>query len=414
MLEMRAWAWTLVAALCLVACNSGDTTRPASPPQNAPHEGALVFGLNDSTTASIPGTRSADALVLHNHLETLTLNATDPGCWTVPVFSGTICLDSTGHGLWTDILRVADTAYTVPVQWVEFVDRVADFRSTGETGDWRLTFGTTSPWYGDLHVEFGENGTMTGTIETATGDFRHLHGKTDPSRAEWTLNTFDGAHLFHFSARFLKDSIAAGTFASGVHYSTPFTGHRLTSSDPPLSAGHTAQWTGEPVQYAAITPEGDPKEWVWNPTASDDTVHVISIMGSWCPNCLDEHRLLRSLMDEFPTLRVHSLAFERATESEMGRERARKRLEHYFDALDLTPYAKRWSIGLAGPASKQEAQLRLPFLDRVVSFPTTIVLHPNLPEPWIHSGFNGPATGAHYDLERARFAEAISGQKGNH
>ena len=79
--------------------------------------------------------------------------------------------------------------------------------------------------------------------------------------------------------------------------------------------------------------------------------------------------------------------------------------------MDLLRFGKRWHIILVGPASKKEAQSRLPFLDKVVSFPTSIVLAPGANQPWIHSGFNGPATGAKYDIERARFSAAVNGPK---
>ena len=74
----------------------------------------------------------------------------------------------------------------------------------------------------------------------------------------------------------------------------------------------------------------------------------------------------------------------------------------------MARFGDRWRMRLIGPASKVRAQEALPFLDRVVSFPTTIVSSPDREEPWIHSGFNGPAIGPAHDLEIARFAAAIS------
>ena len=78
--------------------------------------------------------------------------------------------------------------------------------------------------------------------------------------------------------------------------------------------------------------------------------------------------------------------------------------------MELDRFEGRWTVVLAGPASKTTAQEALPFLDRVVSFPTTVVVKGASDEaPWIHSGFNGPAMGPAHELEVARFAAALSG-----
>jgi len=108
-------------------------------------------------------------------------------------------------------------------------------------------------------------------------------------------------------------------------------------------------------------------------------------------------------------VRVHTLAFERGTERDNGEKTALNRLKAYSEEMELWRYEGRWDITLVGPASKKEAQQRLPFLDKVVSFPTTVILHPQSDQPWVHSGFNGPATGAKFDLEKKRFYAAISG-----
>ena len=85
------------------------------------------------------------------------------------------------------------------------------------------------------------------------------------------------------------------------------------------------------------------------------------------------------------------------------------RLRRYAEQMGVIHFGDRWRVRLIGPASKTKAQEALPFLDRVVSFPTTIVSSSDQAEPWIHSGFNGPAMGPAHDLEIARFAAAISG-----
>ena len=383
------------------------------PPQKEPvahNLGALIFHLSDSVDVRIPGEFIPNGLVLENGTERLVLNSND-GCYTVPVFDGTICLDSVGNGFWTDILLTGPEPYQVPLGWEPQRGSPSSPGKFEREERWRLTFGTEDPWFGDLIMQIDPDGALVGTIETATGDFRFLHGKEQENRI--TLQTFDGAHLFHFAAnRGPGNQLTDGHFHSGNHYHTTFTGALAASDTPALGEGMRAQWTGAAVAYEGVDLFGGSKTWNWSPT--DTSIHVISVMGSWCPNCMDEHRLLLELATAHPGIILHTLPFERGIDKENGEKTALARLKAYRESMEMWRHEDRWSITLVGPASKKEAQAALPFLDRVVSFPTTIVLRPQAEEPWIHSGFNGPATGAKYELERQGFTQAIIGSKESH
>ena len=402
------WSQALICSTAAITCAlvwgcGGVEAEQVSSPKMAEGEGVLAFFLNDSTTVRIPGAKTGATLTLRNAEELLTLKSSDSLCYQVPVFNGRVCLDESGAGTWADILRTGDTPYEVPVRWEASPTPQAD--NWTDTLVWRLAFGAEDPWYGDLVVQKAASGALKGTVETATGDFRFLHGALRGDTL--ALQTFDGAHLFHFSATLAADSLHAGWFASGSHYGTPFVGWPKGPADAHLSEGQQAQWTGLPVTYAGKNLVASNQSWKWE--RGGDTVHVVSIMGSWCPNCMDEHRLLKQLLNDHSNVRVHTLAFERGTERDNGEKTALNRLKAYSEEMELWRYEGRWDITLVGPASKKEAQQRLPFLDKVVSFPTTVILHPQSDQPWVHSGFNGPATGAKFDLEKKRFYAAISG-----
>ena len=100
-----------------------------------------------------------------------------------------------------------------------------------DTLSWALTFGEDDPWFGQLFLQ-QSGGRCRGSIATATGDFRHLHGKL--MSGELVLQTFDGAHLFRFAGSLDADgSIRDGVFHSGNHYATPFSGRPVTPLPPP-------------------------------------------------------------------------------------------------------------------------------------------------------------------------------------
>lgn len=369
-------------------------------------EGVLVFDLNDTIEARIPAVITPDSLVLFNGQERMVLSPDSMGRWSVPVFDGTISLRD-GQGEWHDAMRPND--YRVPLRWENRASS-GPWIPPNDSTLWRLTFGEDDFWYGDLYVQ--QMGTsLRGSIATATGDFRYLHGTLAPD-GHMTLSTFDGAHLFLFVASLGDDGqLHHGTFFSGNHYSTPFSGQLRQPGDPDLSEGNKAIWTGKNIQYRGIGLTGDSVHWTG--AASRDEVHVLSIMGSWCPNCMDEHRLLLQLAKEHPELQLHTLAFERRADQPGGTEAALLRLQRFASQMGLDSLADRWQIILTGPASKSAAQSALPFLDRVVSFPTTVVVRGDA-TPWVHSGFNGPAMGALHEAEALAFRRAISGPQESH
>lgn len=412
MLTLTRFGMTMVAAAAVVILLFGCTSPPAA---DSDHVGArpdgrhgeLVFLLNDTDQVHIPGHWTGDSLTLHNAQETLILLPQGPETWTVPVFDGTLSLaDDTGS--WKDVLRPGD--YRVPVLWESGSKGHPDADWSSDTLSWLLAFGEEDPWLGQLFLQ--RNGAACqGSIATSTGDFRFLHGHMKQNGA-FVLQTFDGAHLFRFSGTVNRNGdIEQGLFLSGTHYSTPFTGQSLSPSESGLAQAPKAQWTGEPVAYAGLDLSGDSVHWHADQAQG---VHVLSVMGSWCPNCMDEHRLLLDLIERHPEVHVHTLAFERGVDVEnpdsVANQAAVQRLRRYAAQMGMDRHEGRWHIRLVGPASKSAAQQALPFLDKVVSFPTTVVVGSNGESaPWIHSGFNGPAMGPAYDLERARFAAAISG-----
>mgnify|MGYP003652441515 CR=1 FL=1 len=105
---------------------------------------------------------------------------------------------------------------------------------------------------------------------------------------------------------------------------------------------------------------------------------VIQIMGSWCPNCLDETKFLVDFNKNNKDLNIEmvALAFEYAK----TKDKAFKSIERLKDRIGV-PY----SILLA--------QEKLPMLNHVLSYPTTIFIDKKGMVRKIKTGFNGPATG---------------------
>ena len=331
--------------------------------------------------------RNGTAWVVRNGQERIVLPEIAPGVHEVPVFGGSWVGEwhrDVWEGVWTDSLRPGD--YRVPLRLRRLGSQHAIAPPRRQTSTWQTTEGI-------LHLEHAGDSAWA-TISTPTGDYRYLSGLIRDNILN--INTFDGAHLFHFEAEFVGDSLKNGLFLSGTHYRTTFAGARLHTGLPAWSSGQQRP-LDVPLRFEGRNAQGDLVT-----LTEDDVVAagkrgvVVDVMGTWCPNCMDEARLLAELAPNHPDVLFLSLAFERSED-----EVALARISKFKETLHLP-----WEVWLAGPANKRIASERVGVIDTVRSFPTT-VFWPVGEEAVIHTGFNGPATGEGYAEERRFFERQL-------
>lgn len=236
-------------------------------------------------------------------------------------------------------------------------------------------------------------GSISGTIMTPTGDYRYLEGAV--VRDGFLMSAFDGAHAFLFTGNFFNDSIS-GTFYSGSHYKEEFKGKINTSFQLPKPDRLTKK-VKQKFEFAF-------------PNLSGDTLFsnsllgrplLIQIMGSWCPNCMDETRFLTEYYKNRRPENVEfiTLAFERHKDS----VRLVENLYNYISTFSI-----EYPVLLASNTlDKSVASEKLPALDTIWSYPTTVFLNSSHEIEYIHTGFNGPATGEPYYDFIQKFDEEI-------
>ena len=239
---------------------------------------------------------------------------------------------------------------------------------------------------------------VSGTFRTTTGDYRFLEGVVDGDSLK--LSAFDGAHAFLFGAK-IMDSTLQGTFYSGNHFKEPFVAKRNATYELPSPDSLTFINKGyEKLAFSFPNYKGE------TISLKDDEfldkVVIIQIMGTWCPNCLDETKFLVDYLDKNKNddLKVIGLAFEYA-KTEALAFNSIKRLK---DRIGV-----EYPILLAqyGTSDKEEAQKKLPMLNHVLSYPTTIFIDKKGDVRRIHTGFNGPATGDAYTEFKTDFDNFI-------
>ncbi|RMB60500.1 TlpA family protein disulfide reductase [Dokdonia sinensis] len=261
------------------------------------------------------------------------------------------------------------------------------------SGNWETIFSPESD--ADRYIAkgiFSQKGNIiTGTFRTTTGDYRYLEGTMDGN--EFKLSTFDGAHAFLFTGS-VTDSTMEGHFYSGNHWKEPFRAKRNENYDLPDAKELTYLKEGyDKLEFSF--PDASGKMVSLDDERFTGKVTLVQLLGSWCPNCLEESKFYVDFLKSNPDvdLEVIGLAFEYALTEDKAWEgitRLKKRLGIDYPIL-LAQY---------GDSDKKKAQEKLPMLNHVISYPTTIYIDKKGVVRRIHTGYNGTATGkAHQDFK---------------
>ena len=267
------------------------------------------------------------------------------------------------------------------------------------SGTWRVTFkedeGKTYPAVGI----FKQQGTsITGTFLTTTGDYRYLSGAVLPSGMG--LSTFDGSHAFLFQANKLANGTLKGDFYSGKSGHETWTAVLDPKAKLPDADNLTFLKKGQSrldfkfpnvFEGGAVSPT-DPKY--------RGKVVVIQILGSWCPNCMDETNFLAPWYEKNKArgVEVIGLGYERSGDYKVASARLRNMRERFNIGYD---------VAVAGVSNKDSVAKSLPQLAKFLAFPTTIFLDKKGNVRKIHTGFAGPGTGKYYQEEIAGFNQEV-------
>ena len=237
---------------------------------------------------------------------------------------------------------------------------------------------------------------VTGTFLTPTGDYRYLAGNVFGDSL--LLSCFDGSHAFLFKAKKGPQQTLVGVYHSGPTYRETWTARLDPNASLPDPAKLTYVKPGQRFTFAF--PDVTGKTVSLTDPQFKDKVTVVQIMGSWCPNCMDETKFLAPwyAKNKARGVEVAGLAFEKTADlAEYGPKL--KRMSERFQI--------QYPVLLAGTDDKGEAAKALPALSSVVAFPTTIFVDKKGAVRHIHTGFAGPGTGVYYDQYVGEFNSLI-------
>jgi thiol-disulfide isomerase/thioredoxin len=311
----------------------------------------------------------------------------------LPIFDSEFKLkvtDTVMTGVWQNNARKINKTIPFRAAWgtkKRFISK-GIAAAANVTGRWEADFSKGTADSSKAVGEFTQIGNkLTGTFLTTTGDYRFLEGNVIGN--ELFLSCFDGAHAFLFKATMSKDGHLMGQYWSGNHWKEPWVAKRNQKYKLPdpntltfLKPGYEKFFFTFPSITGGNVSLAD-KQFVGK-------VVVVQIMGSWCPNCMDESKFLSTFYKKNHNngLEIIGLAYEKAADPAQAKANV-GRLKQRFGI--------EYPLLLAGSANKEEAAKTLPMLNQILSFPTTIIIDKKGIVRRIHTGYSGPATGLHYD-----------------
>jgi thiol-disulfide isomerase/thioredoxin len=375
----------------------------AVPAQKMIHQGQWrgVLQLNDSTelpfnfVCEFQGT--TQTLVIRNGKERIVVDEItydgDSVFINFPYFDSQIRGFSSGHdidGKFINNTRVDKKVIPFKAKMFQ------DYRFTPKkekpainmTGKWKITFKEDDPLDALGIGEFKQTGNyLEGTILTPSGDHRYLEGTVQGNKI--FLSAFDGSHAFLYNATINADSSMNGDFYSGIHWHQTWTAVRDEKIELPNPDSLTFLNPGN-KQFSFTFPDTNNKPFSFPDKKYQGKVVIVQIMGTWCPNCLDESIFLSEYYNKNKNRGVEIIAldYERMNDFEKAKNniaRLQKRLSIIYPVL------------FAGITSAENKKKSLPMLNHIMSFPTTIFLDKKGNVRRIHTGFSGPATGKHYE-----------------
>jgi peroxiredoxin len=313
---------------------------------------------------------------------------------TMPGFTNTLTARITGRKLKGEValLRAGGDRQLLPfaaelgATWRFFEQPLTD--NADVSGRWTVTFtsdaGQTTAGVAEFAQSFER---VTGTILTPTGDHRFLAGEVHGDALR--LSRFDGASAYLYHAKIDDSGRLAGEYWSGMTGHQRFTAER--NVDATLDTSGVATGMKDPseaLQFSFPDLHGNTVS-LSDPQFAGKVV-IVTLSGSWCPNCHDEAAFLAALYREFHEqgLEIVSLMFEHFGDFEQAAAATRR----FRDKFGI-----EYATLIAGTSDRDDAAKALPQLNGVFAYPTTIWVDRTGRVRKIHAGFAGPATGWHHE-----------------
>lgn len=265
------------------------------------------------------------------------------------------------------------------------------------SGRWETTVAPGDSSEYKIVGEFRQAGNkVTGTFLTTAGDHRYLDGMVSGNKLR--LSSVDGNHTILVTADISMDGkLENGLFIGGPKWRDKWIAVKNDNFKlaEPETITKVKEGTGV-IDFTFADMTG--KRISLSDAKYKDKPVVVTLMGSWCPNCMDETRLFNELYPIYNPkgLQIIGLSFETN-----NFEESKERIERFVKQLGA-----KYDFLYAGEVGKNISET-LPFIEKLNGYPTTLYLNKEHKIVKVYTGFSGPGTGEHYLREKAEIIKTI-------
>jgi thiol-disulfide isomerase/thioredoxin len=224
------------------------------------------------------------------------------------------------------------------------------------TGKWAVTFRSAKVSTQAVGIFRQQGNELNGTFLTPTGDYRYLSGIVQGS--DMYLSCFDGNHVYLFKAKAdPSGNRLAGEFWSSMTSYEKWTAVKDDKAALPDANSLTLLKKGYD-KLAFTFPNVENQQAV---SLSDEKyknkVVIVQLLGSWCPNCMDETKFLAPWYKKNKDrgVEIIGLAYEKRPEFDISAPKVQKMKKRFDVAYDIL---------LAGVEDKEAASQTLPMLEK--------------------------------------------------
>ena len=269
------------------------------------------------------------------------------------------------------------------------------------SGRWQVSFANDKTQNDASIAEFKQTGNkIYGTFLTPSGDYRYQEGIVSGNKLR--MSGFDGGHAFLFTADInSKNQISNGMFYSGAKYSEGF--KAIKNANATVSTDNVSMFlkAGEKkLDFKFPDLNGRPVS--INDSEFKNKVVIIQILGSWCPNCMDETAFLSQYYrnNKQKGIAIIGLAYEYSTNF----QRSVLSLSKFKDKFNIT-----YPLLITGVTVNDSLRTEktLPQVTPIKVFPSTIFIDKKGNVRKFDTGFFGPSTGQHYEEFKKEFNETV-------
>ncbi len=268
-------------------------------------------------------------------------------------------------------------------------------------GKWKVTIFKNDGGTTNAIGNFTQNGNkISGSILTPSGDYRYLSGIVTGNQLH--LSTFDGVYAMTFNATITKDSLTNGVLYSGMAPAQRWEGKKDAQATVQANTAFKLK-EGEDGRLNFSFKDINGKQVSIKEERFKNKVVIIQILGSWCPNCIDETAFLSEYYQKNKDrgVEIIGLAYEYTTDpvrTKYSLGKLIKRFNVKYPVL-VAP------VALSDPNKTAKT---LPQFTEIAIFPSTIILGKDGKVSNVSSDFYGPGTGAYHLKYKAEFENKIN------